>query len=109
MLIHVLALGLVSAAAPSANGPDMIVKTVRVSYADLDLTTVAGRAALERRLKRATRNVCGPEMGTDWLADIQFGRCKAAAEAGWRPLASRAEEAANHRRDEKEARLAARR
>ena len=34
------------------------IDTVRVSYADLDLASAAGRSALERRVTNAVRRVC---------------------------------------------------
>ena len=39
--------------------PAAAQSTVAVKYADLDLTTSAGQARLERRIDRAVREVCG--------------------------------------------------
>ena len=36
-----------------------------VSYADLDLSTVAGQARLEQRIQAAVRDVCGEATGVD--------------------------------------------
>lgn len=38
---------------------DAYTNTARVAYADLDLSSERGRAMLERRVSRATRQVCG--------------------------------------------------
>jgi UrcA family protein len=38
----------------------MTRKSVRVSYADLDISTAAGARTLHYRLTAATRQVCGP-------------------------------------------------
>lgn len=39
--------------------PAAYAKSVKVSYADLDLTTAAGQKALASRLNRAARSACG--------------------------------------------------
>ncbi|GGB54475.1 UrcA family protein [Blastomonas aquatica] len=41
------------------NGNGRIVRSVEVPFVDLDLATADGVAALESRLKLATRQVCG--------------------------------------------------
>jgi len=43
----------------STNAQDRIIKSVEVSYLDLDLTSVEGKATLQGRLKGAVRKVCG--------------------------------------------------
>jgi len=37
------------------------VRTVTVRYGDLDISTTAGAKTLYQRIRRAARNVCGPE------------------------------------------------
>jgi UrcA family protein len=44
------------------------VRSVKVSYADLNLSTLAGATTLYRRIERAARTVCGPESS---LREIQ--------------------------------------
>ena len=48
---------LVATASPVMAGP-VDVPTKKVSIADLDLTTAAGQAALDRRIDAAARKVC---------------------------------------------------
>lgn len=59
-------------------------ETIEVSYADLNLSTKAGRNALDRRIHSAARKVCGYHalrMGTRTVtADMQ--RCLAKAKDG---------------------------
>lgn len=43
-------------AAPVAAGTEMV--EIRITHGDLDLSTAAGRTALERRIKRVTRKAC---------------------------------------------------
>lgn len=47
------------AAAPFAHAAP-VVRQERVSYADLDLNTPAGRQTLQRRIRAAVKTVCGP-------------------------------------------------
>ena len=52
--------------APAAEGT---ARTAIVQFSDLDLTTSTGRAALDRRVKRAVKRVCavaGPSRPTDF-------------------------------------------
>jgi UrcA family protein len=48
--------------------------SVRVSYADLDITTTAGATALHRRIKSAAKEVCGYE-GTSLVEMDLWQRC----------------------------------
>jgi UrcA family protein len=51
-------------------------RTATVRFADLDLSTSAGRATLDRRVKRAVRHVCalaGPTKASDFE---QVGACR---------------------------------
>jgi UrcA family protein len=45
-----------------------------VSYVDLDLTTEAGNAKLDARLKDAAKNVCGLHRRDATAADVAAGR-----------------------------------
>lgn len=47
-----------------------------VSYADLDLTTPAGQAALDRRLHNAIKQVCGSAFPHDLMSRNQVRRCR---------------------------------
>jgi UrcA family protein len=46
-----------------------------VGYADLDLSDPAGRAALQRRLRSAAREVCGPVYSFDLRGRNQAREC----------------------------------
>jgi UrcA family protein len=48
-----------------------------VSYGDLDLTTSAGQATLDRRLAGAIRQVCGMAFPSDIQSVSQVRRCRA--------------------------------
>ena len=56
--IAAAALGLVLAAAPAAAGTDGN-RTMEIEYRDLNLDTVQGQEALDRRIDNAARKVCG--------------------------------------------------
>jgi UrcA family protein len=47
-----------------------------VSYGDLDLTSPAGQAALDRRLASAVREVCGRPYPLDLQSVDQVSRCR---------------------------------
>ena len=55
--------------------------TARVSYADLNLSTPAGRATLDRRIQHAIDGMCGraPSGNLDVAAPVW--QCRSAAEA----------------------------
>ena len=73
--------------------------TLSVPYGDLDLTKEAGRQALDARLDRATRTVCGGAAPGRDLARIQAWRsCVTAARASTRDQVELALNAANARR-----------
>lgn len=60
------------------------VKTLAVSYADLDLSKPAGAQTLYKRIKAAARNVCGPADRYTYATPSQgFRQCfdKAIADA----------------------------
>jgi UrcA family protein len=50
-------------------------RTVRVSYADLDLAKPAGAEALYRRIKAAARKVCGPPETREAIAHQRWRDC----------------------------------
>jgi UrcA family protein len=59
-ILAAAALGAATAlAAPAAAASDESQASVGVKYSDLDLSTRAGQAALERRIHSAARSVCG--------------------------------------------------
>lgn len=62
-------------------------RVVRVSFADLDLATPDGIAALDRRLASAVRRVCGTVYFLDRAQLIDVDRCR--ADAGARAMALR--------------------
>ena len=53
----------------------------RVSYADLDLASPAGVAALDQRLERAVRQVCGSPWPVDLRGRRDIERCRAETRA----------------------------
>jgi len=84
--IATTALPFMVASAHAAGLPDDPSPRVEVSYADLDLATPKGHAALDRRIARAANQVCEGQPSRD-----EFARCHATALAGaHRQLATRA-------------------
>lgn len=66
-----------------AAAPATAQKTVSVPYADLNLSTVPGQQALERRLDRAARGVCdydAEQTGTR-IRSTEAARCYAQVKA----------------------------
>lgn len=61
------------------------VEMRRVSYADLDLTTKAGAATLDRRVQRAIREVCGEASSRDVNLMLREKRCRTNALRTVRP------------------------
>jgi UrcA family protein len=65
-LTRTLLLGIASglslaAHAGEAQHPNEVTTSVKVSYADLDITDAAGARTLYARIKSAAREACGPE------------------------------------------------
>ena len=56
--------------------------TVSVGYADLDLTAPAGRAALDRRIDAAVKEVCAKPDMRNIKAMTAWEECKATARIG---------------------------
>ncbi|MCW3838450.1 UrcA family protein [Sphingomonas canadensis] len=73
MLKTLIALPLLIAAAP-AIAQDAPV--ARVSYADLDLGSAAGRAQLEHRIQAAVRLVCEDPKTRDLRREVQNRGCR---------------------------------
>lgn len=71
------------AAASPAGATDIVVApeavTVRVSHADLNLASEAGRARLERRIAGAARGMCGTSHPADLRMSALVGACRADA------------------------------
>jgi UrcA family protein len=65
------ALSLVAAGPALAASPP---PSETVSYRDLDLTRPEGRAMLDRRIERAIRGLCSPQVGRDTFYDFTEGR-----------------------------------
>jgi UrcA family protein len=66
VLAGMLLLGIGSGLSPAAQAGDMphhgqVTRSVKVSYADLDIADAAGARTLYARIKAAAREACGPE------------------------------------------------
>lgn len=60
-------------------------KSVKVSYADLNLSSANGRAVFDRRIASAIRNVCGPTNQRDFAMDKAARRCASTSRESVRP------------------------
>lgn len=58
--------------------------TARVSFADLNLSTRAGQASLDRRIERAIESMCGQEPSANLELAAPVWKCRAAAQASAR-------------------------
>lgn len=88
--------GLVFAAQPAFASPaetasDAVVKHRLVQYADLDLSTAAGQAKFDARLRRAASAVCEANYGPHPLAEsMEARRCyRNAVQSAQRAMADR--------------------
>jgi len=63
------------AAAP-ALAQDSNVRSVAVSYADLDLASEAGRATFDNRLRQAVRELCGTASSADLRGQNRVDACR---------------------------------
>lgn len=73
-----------SLVAYTASAAEPKVKSLAVSFADLDLSKPAGAQTLYKRIKAAARNVCGPaDQYTFVVSSYSFRKCydKAVADA----------------------------
>jgi UrcA family protein len=68
------------AIAPAAASPSKPATHI-VRYADLDLTSEAGRATLDRRINQAVRVVCGSASSAALQDRLSVERCSATARA----------------------------
>lgn len=76
-------------AATAGPRPEPAAPSIRVSYADLDLTRIEGRATLERRVGRAVTRLCGRPSVYDLGAMTEYRFCrKTASSSGREQLAS---------------------
>lgn len=72
---HALAaLVAVHAVAPVAAQP--ATPAVAVGYADLDLTTAAGRTRLDHRIRLAVEKACGDASSSDLKGQVELSRCR---------------------------------
>jgi UrcA family protein len=82
---------LIFAAFVAAYGPAAFAQpvetapSVRVSFADLDLTHTAGRATLEARVSRAVSHLCRMPSGYDLVAMSRYRGCRKSAWSSARP------------------------
>jgi len=63
----------VAAISPAQAGTTKVVTAVEI--ADLDLTTAEGAAALEHRIDKAVRQLCGSYERRDGAGDRPFTKC----------------------------------
>jgi UrcA family protein len=77
-LLAIAAAAAAFGAAPAAAGdlPTAPPAIQIVRYTDLNLATDAGRAALDRRIARAVREVCGRASDADVHGKNVVGRCR---------------------------------
>lgn len=82
--MHKFIASFAAAAALLAAGPalawDQDMRTAKVSHADLDLGSAEGRATLDRRIARATENVCGSYAGATVEEQDAIAGCRAKAQ-----------------------------
>ena len=80
-----------SPAAPAETASDAVVKHRLVQYADLDLSTAAGQAKFDARLRRAASAVCEANYGPHPLAEsMEARRCyRNAVQSAQRAMADR--------------------
>jgi UrcA family protein len=76
-----IAAALIAAVPAIASG----AKSVKVSYADLNLTSSTDKARFERRIARAADRVCGVELGRDVQLQAATKRCAAETRESLRP------------------------
>ena len=75
---------LLVAAVPAFAGDKPVPPTARVTTADLDLATAAGRHTLDRRLRIAIDTVCAGADATPRTSIIPTDRCRQTAAASAR-------------------------
>ena len=73
---------LLAATATPALAEAPVIATSTVQIADLDLSSVQGRRALDHRLLQAVREVCGTASDADVAGKNEVRRCRAETLAG---------------------------
>lgn len=85
---HLMAAALaLAAASPAAAGTDAV--TERVGFADLNMSSPLGRAALESRVSRVIQRVCGFAAGQRGRSDLGYQACADRAWIATRPQVRR--------------------
>jgi UrcA family protein len=79
-----------SAAPAAAQQPVSADRTLAVRHADLDLTSPAGVAALDRRISAAVRLACGAASDADLHGKNRVQQCRADTLAGIAPQRAQA-------------------
>ena len=79
MLKLLFAIAALSATAPLAASERDTRQVARIHYADLDLTGDAGKAALDRRIKIAVRDLCDADQQLGLSKRLEEIRCLRAA------------------------------
>lgn len=74
-------LAALSVSAPLAASERDIPQTARIHYADLDLTREAGKAELDRRIKKTLSQLCAEDQQLGLSKRLQEIRCLRAATA----------------------------
>lgn len=72
----ILAAAALAAPAAEARSRDDAVVTARITFGDLDLSQPAGRAALERRVSAAVRQLCPAPSAADPKAQANYRICR---------------------------------
>jgi UrcA family protein len=80
-LFAVAALAAAAGLSPAAASVPRDAGTRIVRYADLDLSSAAGRARLEQRIGAAVRAVCGDAAAGDLRSTLDAHACRAATAA----------------------------
>lgn len=85
---HILLLTFAAAAMvpPSAASAGDHTMSVRVSHADLNLATAAGREKLERRVATAVKRVCPSHFSRDLLTQRIARKCASDTRASLKPI-----------------------
>jgi UrcA family protein len=74
-----LAAFLASTLAAPAFAADGEARSVRIGYADLDLTTPGGASALAQRIRAAARKVCGAAESRSAAGQVAWRECRETA------------------------------
>ena len=74
ILAAALAASFTAAPAIAQNAPN--VRSIAVSYADLDLGSEAGRETFDNRLRQAVRELCGHASSSDLRGQNRIDTCR---------------------------------